>query len=104
MIFTYRSQTTAETLAILGARLRDYRMRLNMTRKQVSDATGVGMTTLYKLETGNMTDISFSILLKLMRVLGLDGGWDKMIPALPESPYLYDDNMKKKQRVRHSQS
>lgn len=104
MIFTNKSQTTAEVLITLGARLRDYRMRLNMTRKQLAEATGVGMTTLYKIETGNMTDVSFSILLKLMRALGLADGWDKMIPELPESPYLYKDNLKKKQRIRHPKS
>ncbi len=104
MIYTYKSQTPPEILGILGARLRDYRMRLNMTRKQLSEAAGVGMTTLYKLETGNMADISFSVLLKLMRSLGIEEGWDKMIPELPESPYLYDDNLKKKQRVRHPKS
>ena len=83
-------------------RFRDYRMRLRMTRKEVSEAAGIGMTTLYKFESGNMTDISFSTLLRLLRAVGLGGNWDALLPELPESPYLYDDNGKKAQRVRHS--
>ena len=83
-------------------RFRDYRMRLRMTRKEVSEAAGIGMTTLYKFESGNMTDISFSTLLRLLRSVGLGGNWDALLPELPESPYLYDDNGKKAQRVRHS--
>lgn len=77
-------------------------MRLRMTRKEVSEAAGVGMTTLYKFESGNMTDISFSTLVRLLRTIGLHDNWENLLPELPESPYMYYDNNKKMQRVRHS--
>lgn len=102
MILTNKSITTSEVIRNLGLRFRDYRMRLRMTRKEVSQAASIGMTTLYKFESGNMTDISFSTLLRLMRVIGLAGNWEALLPELPESPYMYDDNDKKMQRVRHS--
>ena len=102
MILSNQSLATPDVLRNLGNRFRDYRMRLRMTRKEVSEAAGIGMTTLYKFESGNMTDISFSTLLRLLRAVGLGGNWDAMLPELPESPYLYDDNGKKAQRVRHS--
>lgn len=102
MILSNQSLATPDVLRNLGMRFRDYRMRLRMTRKEVSEAAGIGMTTLYKFESGNMTDISFSTLLRLLRSVGLGGNWDALLPELPESPYLYDDNGKKAQRVRHS--
>ena len=102
MILSNQSLATPDVLRNLGMRFRDYRMRLRMTRKEVSEAAGIGMTTLYKFESGNMTDISFSTLLRLLRAVGLGGNWDALLPELPESPYLYDDNGKKAQRVRHS--
>ena len=102
MILSNQSLATPDVLRNLGNRFRDYRMRLRMTRKEVSEAAGIGMTTLYKFESGNMTDISFSPLLRLLRAVGLGGNWDALLPELPESPYLYDDNGKKAQRVRHS--
>ncbi len=71
-----------------------------MTRKDVSEATAIGMTTLYKFESGNMTDISFSTLMRLLRVIGFGDKWDVLLPELPESPYLYNDNEKKVKRVR----
>lgn len=77
-------------------------MRLRMTRKEVSEVAGVGMTTLYKFESGNMTDISFSTLVRLLRAIGLHDNWENLLPELPESPYMYYDNNKKMQRVRHS--
>jgi len=71
-----------------------------MTRKEISEAASIGMTTLYRFESGNMTDISFSSLLRLLKAIGLAENWEVLIPELPESPYLYDDNNKKVQRVR----
>lgn len=75
-----------------------------MTRKEVSEAASVGLTTLYKFESGNMTDISFSTLLRLLKAIGLVENWDMLLPELPESPYLYDNNERKMQRVRKRKS
>lgn len=102
MILTNKSLTTSDIIRNLGLRFRDYRMRMQLTRKEVSEQSGVGMTTLYKFESGNMTDISFDTLVRLLRSIGLIGNWEALLPELPESPYLYDDNDKKAQRVRHS--
>lgn len=102
MIYTSKSMTTAELLRNLGIRFRDYRMRMALTRKEISDKAAVGMTTLYKFESGNMTDISLSILVRLLRAINLSDNWESLIPELPESPYLYNDKNKKTQRIRHS--
>ena len=102
MLLTNKSLTTPDVIRNLGMRFRDYRLRLRMTRKEVSEATSIGMTTLYKFESGNMTDISFSTLLRLLRAIGLAENWEALLPELPESPYLYNDKDKKIQRVRHS--
>ena len=101
MIYTNRSLPTAGVLQNLGLRFRDYRMRLRMTRKEVAEAAGIGMTTLYKFETGNMTDISFGTIMRLLRVIGLSDNWQALLPQLPPSPYTWDDSEKQKQRVRH---
>ena len=99
---TNKSLSTPDIIRNLGLRFRDYRMRLMMTRKEVSVAARVGMTTLYKFESGNMTDISFGTVIRLLRAIGMVENWDALLPELPESPYMYHDNDKKIQRVRHS--
>lgn len=104
MTLTNKSLATPDVIRNLGMRLRDYRLRLRMTRKEVSEAAAIGMTTLYRFESGNMTDISFSTLYRLLRVVGLATSWESLIPELPESPYTYDDKGKKMQRVRHRKS
>ena len=99
---TNKSLPTPDIIRNLGLRFRDYRMRLRMTRKEVSVAARVGMTTLYKFESGNMTDISFGTVIRLLRAIGMVENWDALLPELPESPYMYYDDDKKIQRVRHS--
>ncbi len=101
MILTNKSLSTPDVIRNLGLRFRDYRLRLRMTRKEVSEQSSIGMTTLYKFESGNMTDISFSTLLRLLRVIGLGESWENLLPELPESPYMYNDKDKKAQRVRN---
>lgn len=100
MILTNKSLATPDVIRNLGLRFRDYRLRLRMTRKEVSEASSIGMTTLYRFESGNMTDISFSTLLRLLKVIGLGENWEALLPELPESPYMYDEKEKKVQRVR----
>lgn len=104
MTLTNKSLATPDVIRNLGMRFRDYRLRLRMTRKEVSEAAAIGMTTLYRFESGNMTDISFSTLYRLLRVIGLATSWESLMPELPESPYTYDDKGKKMQRVRHRKS
>ena len=99
---TNKSLPTPDIIRNLGLRFRDYRMRLMMTRKEVSVAARVGMTTLYKFESGNMTDISFGTVIRVLRTIGMVENWDALLPELPKSPYMYYDNDKKIQRVRHS--
>lgn len=101
-ILTNKSLSTVEVISNLGLRFRDYRMRLRLTRREVSEAASIGMTTLYKFESGNMTDISLSTLLRLIRAIGLGENWEALLPELPESPYLYNDREKRAQRVRKS--
>lgn len=104
MIITDKMVSPAEIIRTLGQRFRDYRMSMNFTRRQVAEQTGLSMTTLYKLETGNITDMSMGTMLKLLRVVGQYENWNKILPELPENPYLYKTNLTKKQRIRHSKS
>ena len=91
----------AEIIRRLGSRFREYRMRQNLTQKEISEFTALSIPTIYKFETGQTTDMSLASLLKLMRAVGIQQNWENLIPDLPESPYLYI-NDKKRQRIRKS--
>lgn len=101
IMYIANALSPAEMIRNLGYRFRDYRMRLNLTQKDVSDKTAISIPTIYKFETGKMTDMSMANMLKLLRAIGMESNWEQLLPELPESPYLYKAD-KKRQRIRHT--
>lgn len=95
-----RNLSGCEILGMLGERFRDYRMRMDMTQKEVSEQTTVSIPTIYKFERGICTDMSIITLFKLLRCIGMEKNMEQLLPELPESPYLYKENTKR-QRIRH---
>lgn len=94
--------STPELVRMLGERFREYRMRCNLTQREVSEQTGVGMTTIHKFENGSAGNISLSTLILLLKSVGQINALDDLMPELPESPYLMTKGDKKAQRIRHS--
>lgn len=93
--------STPELVRLLGERFRDYRMRCNLTQKEVAERSGIGLTTIHKFENGTARNISLSTFILLLRVVGQINALDDVLPELPESPYLIRKEEKKAQRIRH---
>lgn len=89
---------------MLGSRFKDYRMRLNMTQRDVAERTGLGLTTIHKFENGTAGNLSLSTFMLLLKVVGRLDAIDDLMPELPESPYLVRANEHKAQRIRHKKS
>ena len=89
-----------ELVKLLGTRFKDYRLRSNMTQKEVSEQSGITITTIHKFENGLSANISLSTFLLLMKAIGQIEGLDELLPELPVSAYLINEE-KKVQRVRH---
>jgi transcriptional regulator with XRE-family HTH domain len=77
-------------------------MRCNLTQKEVSELSGVGLTTIHKFENGTAGNLSLSTFLLLLKVVGQINSLDDLLPELPESPYLMRKDEKKAQRIRHT--
>lgn len=99
---TLEEYSTPEIIHLLGVRFKDYRMRYNLTQKELSEKSGIGLTTIHKFENGTATNISLTTFILLLKVVGQINTIDKVLPELPESPYLYRKSEKKAQRIRHS--
>ena len=98
----YYEYSIPELVQMLGLRFKDYRMRLNMTQKEVAEHAGLTVNTVHKFENGLAPNLSISTFLLLMKAVGCINGLDALMPELPESPYLMDDKGKKAQRIRHA--
>ena len=94
--------STPELVRLLGTRFKEYRIRCNLTQKDVSEQSGIGLTTIHKFENGTAGNISLSTFMVLLKVVGQINAIDYILPELPESPYLMRRDDKKVQRVRHS--
>ena len=94
--------STPELVRLLGSRFKDYRMRCNLTQKEVAEQSGIGLTTIHKFENGTAGNLSLSTFVLLLRVVGQVNALDVVLPELPESPYLVRKEEKKVQRIRHT--
>lgn len=62
--------STPEIVRLLGTRFKDYRMRCGLTQKDVSEQSGIGLTTIHKLESGAAVNLTLSTFILLMKVIG----------------------------------
>ena len=90
-----------ELVRLLGSRFKDYRLRANMTQKEVAEMAGLSMMTIHRFENGTVKNISLGTFLLLLKAVGSINDLNELMPEQPESPYLYNDKQKKAQRVRH---
>ena len=94
--------STPELVRLLGERFKEYRMRCNLTQKEVAEQSGIGLTTIHKFENGTAGNLSLSTFILLLKVIGQVDALDDVLPELPESPYLVRKEEKKSQRIRHT--
>ena len=94
--------STPELVRLLGERFKEYRMRCNLTQKEVAEQSGIGLTTIHKFENGTAGNLSLSTFILLLKVIGQVDALDDVLPELPESPYLVRKEEKKAQRIRHT--
>ena len=98
----YYEYSIPELVRLLGARFKDYRMRSNMTQKEVAEHAGLTVNTVHKFENGLVPNLSISTFLLLLKAIGCINGIDELLPEMPESLYLINNKGKKHQRIRHS--
>lgn len=98
----FHEYSTPELVRLLGMRFKEYRLRCNLTQKDVAEQSGIGLTTIHKFENGTAGNLSLSTFILLLKVVGQINALDELMPELPESPYLMRRGEKKAQRIRHS--
>ena len=99
----YSEYSAPELVRMLGNRFKDYRLRANMTQKEVAEMAGLSVLTDYRFENGSVTNIALSSFLLLLKAVGCINDLSELMPEQPESPYFYKES-KKIQRVKHKRS
>lgn len=81
-MWTELSDTTI--LKKLGARLKAYRISRGLKQQELAAESGVGVSTIAKIESGQ--SVSFLLLISVMRTLGLLENIDLFVPEQKPSP------------------
>ena len=99
-MFDYYEYSIPELISLLGQRFKDYRLRSEMTQKDVAEQSGITINTIHKFENGKAGNMSLGTFLLLMKSIGCIQQLDEVLPELPESAYLVNGG-KIVQRIRH---
>ena len=97
----FSDYSAPELVKMLGSRFKEYRLRANMTQKEVAEMAGLSVLSVYRFENGTGANISLSTFLLLMKAVGCINDLNDLMPEQPESLYLYNKKNKKVQRLRH---
>lgn len=68
----------------LGKRLREYRLRKNITQGELARNAGLSTLSVQNLEKGS--PVSLSTLIPVLRMLNILGNLEALLPELPPSP------------------
>ena len=68
----------------LGTRMKAYRISRGMKQQELASESGVGISTIAKIERGQ--SVSLSLFVSIMRTLGLLENFDLLIPEPKPSP------------------
>ena len=68
----------------LGARLKAYRIARGMKQQELAAESGVGVSTIAKIENGQ--SVALSLLVSVVRTLGLLENLDLLVPEQKPSP------------------
>ena len=83
----------------VGARLKARRISMGIKQQELAKESGVGISTITKIESGQ--SVAFSLLISVMRTLGLLENLDLLVPEQKPSPMeLLKTQGKQVKRVR----
>ncbi len=104
MIDDYSVYSATTLVRRIGKRFMDLRILAKMTQRDVAEKAGLTIPTIQRFENGIATNINLSTFLLLMKSVGGMNLLDDLLSDEPDNLYLYNDNRKKIQRIRHKKN
>ena len=81
----------------MSKRIKEYRISISMTQKELADKSGVSIRSISRFENGE--DISLSLFIKILKALDLDDRLDMVVPDQSKRPSYYLESEKKRKRA-----
>lgn len=80
----------------LGEKIKQYRIALGMTQKDLEDKSGVSLRSIVRLEQGN--SVQLESLIKILVALDLGKNLDLLVPDQRKRPSYYLENATKQRK------
>ena len=87
----------------LGNRLKDIRIKRNMTQRDLAENAGVSFSTVVRIEKGE--SVNMENFMRTMRVFDFLGNFDLLVPEQIQTPEeIYKGRSKKKRAYKYKNS
>lgn len=90
--------STCEILEKMGLRIKNARLRRDISVKDLAEQAGISEGTLYAIEKGKET-VSIGAYAAVLTVLGLDKDFDLMVNDKEEKKKYWEKNIYKRERA-----
>ncbi len=78
--------TNQDIIKILAKRIKEYRLAVRMSQKEMAEKSGVGLATISHFEQGVIQNMTLNNFISLMRVVGMENRMIELLPELPMPP------------------
>lgn len=97
-----QNQTPARIIQLLGQRYKDTRIAMQITQKEVSEKTGISMSTIRRFENGLTFNLTLANFIALLQAIGFADNLENTLPEVLLDPYqLFKQQSKQRKRASH---
>ncbi len=96
------TKSYAEYQEMIGERVKQYRISMGMSQRDLEEASGVSMRSISRLEQG--ASVQMESMIKILTALRLSENLELLIPDQTKRPSYYLNQEKPKQRVHKKES
>ena len=86
--------TNSDMLALLAARVKEYRLAARLSQKELAELSGVSQTTISHFEQGVSRNLTLANFISLLRALGQEQRLADILPELPIPPMALRESEK----------
>ena len=88
--YTIYEFSDEEIVHELCRKLKSVRRSCCYSQQDLSELSGVSIASIKRIETASVNDINVGTLIKVMRTTGMLDGFSRLLPDVPESPFMTD--------------
>ncbi|MDO5443842.1 MAG: helix-turn-helix transcriptional regulator [Bacteroidia bacterium] len=96
---TIYQATDEQILGELHDRLVRMRRSCCFSQQELSELSGVSIATIKRIETQKDRDLSITVLIRLLRTMTQMEGISRLVPEVPESPFISREDGKRAVRI-----